>query len=166
MADRKDAVPATRASAGHWPAWSTQFHWVARAKAHDALIVSTEQDCHAQIKQHRLGFQTANSLRIEARITKTRALLAKAAQAPASDTEKEEITRIQKTDNLKARQGRVVEKKTTYFEGINSAGVEAVRNQLAKTIAEGAKATSEATVRHAVEARRLKAVRLRNREVA
>ena len=95
MADRKDSAPGAKGSAGHWPAWSKQFHWVARAKAYDAMLKSTEERCRAQIQQRRLDFQMANEKRIDARISKTLDLLSRAARAPMSTTTRTETTRFE-----------------------------------------------------------------------
>jgi hypothetical protein len=131
MADRKDAGPGAKISAGHWPAWSKQFHWVARAKAYDATMKSTEKDCRAQTEQRRLDFKIADQKRIEARISKTLTLLLRAARAPQPQTRTE--TKLLKKVYKTITRSRLIEETTTYIDGINVAGLLAVRNQLAKT---------------------------------
>ena len=90
-ADRQKSDPATkdgkqdretrRASAGHWPAWSSQWNWVARAAAYDAMVASTQRRAQrhrsVHIEQRRLDFEWTNQERLETRVDKISALLSK-----------------------------------------------------------------------------------------
>lgn len=132
-ADRNDRAPGAKVSAGHWPRWSQQFHWVARAKAYDAILKSTEERCSAQIKQRRLDFQIAEEKRLVERISKTQALVSRANEAPLLNVTRTETEREKKVYNNKARY-RLLEKTTINVEGINLAGLQAVQLQLYETL--------------------------------
>lgn len=126
-ADRKDSAPGAKISAGHWPRWSQQFHWVARATAHDAMLKSTEERCRAQIVQRRLDFQIADQKRLDARISKTQALVSRADAAS--------ILNVTRTESERDKTGgRLLEKTMINVEGINLAGLMAVQMQLYETM--------------------------------
>src|SRR5260370_37231893 len=78
-----------RASAGHWPRWSRQWNWVARAGAYDAWIEAThrsaERERSKQLERRRWDFEFANQERLETRCEKKRALLAKAGGVPIDE---------------------------------------------------------------------------------
>src|SRR5258708_21564752 len=77
---------ATRQSAGHWTAWSSQWSWVARAAAYDTLVDKSEQkaQCYRaiELEQQHLNFEIANQHRLRNRLEKMEALTVKAVDAP------------------------------------------------------------------------------------
>lgn len=116
---------ATRRSAGHWTEWSSQWNWVERAAAYDAMVDKSKQKaqgyCAREMAKQRLDFEIANQHRLENRLEKIGALTIKALEAPI----------VGSTHSTTRRwwDGRSVETKTR-IEGLDITGYAALVKQV------------------------------------